>query len=76
MRRAQAHQELGRFRRAVEDLEAAEASVSAGMRHCQGLGERGEEGAEALAEELAEVVKRLDHARWTKVTAIDQRIWR
>ncbi|CAM9285156.1 unnamed protein product [Ectocarpus sp. 8 AP-2014] len=63
VRRAQAHQELGYFRLAVEDLEAAEASVSASVRD----GHRRGEGSEALAGELAEVVKRLQHARWTKV---------
>ncbi|CBN76531.1 conserved unknown protein [Ectocarpus siliculosus] len=63
VRRAQAHQELGYFRLAVEDLEAAEASVLASVRD----GHRRGEGSEALAGELAEVVKRLEHARWTKV---------
>lgn len=62
-RRAQAHEELGYFRLAVEDLEAAEASVSASVRD----GHRRGDGSEALAGELAEVVKRLEHARWTKV---------
>ncbi|CAM9205007.1 unnamed protein product [Ectocarpus sp. 4 AP-2014] len=63
VRRAQAHQELGYFRLAVEDLEAAEASVSASVRD----GNRCEERREVLGGELAEVVKRLEHARWTKV---------
>ncbi|CAB1097183.1 unnamed protein product [Ectocarpus sp. CCAP 1310/34] len=63
VRRAQAHQELGYFRLAVEDLEAAEASVSVSVRG----GHRRGDGNEALAGELAEVVKRLEHARWTKV---------
>lgn len=70
VRRAQAHQELGRFRLTVEDLEAAEASVSEEIRYFYGCcteGGRGE--GEALEEELAEVVKRLEHARWTKVGA-------
>ncbi|CAM9176108.1 unnamed protein product [Ectocarpus sp. 12 AP-2014] len=63
VRRAQAHQELGHFRLAVEDLEAAEASVSASVRD----GHRCRERREVLTGELAEVVKRLEHARWTKV---------
>ncbi|CAN0167291.1 unnamed protein product [Ectocarpus sp. 12 AP-2014] len=63
VRRAQAHQELGYFRLAVEDLEAAEASVSASVRDDHRCRER----REVLAGELAEVVKRLEHARWTKV---------
>lgn len=64
VRRAQAYGELGRFRLAVEDLEAAEASVLTEM--CrrrpqkQGVGE-------VLPGELGEVRKRLEHARWTKV---------
>lgn len=71
VRRAQAYQELGFFRLTVEDLEAAEASVSAEMRHiCRQGEETGGERAEALAAELAEVVKRLEHARWTKVEAV------
>lgn len=69
MRRAQAYQELGFFRLTVEDLEAAEASVSLEVRRLSRQGEgAGGERAEARAEEeLAEVVKRLEHARWTKV---------
>eukprot|EP00752_Nemacystus_decipiens_P001327 g1317.t1 len=68
VRRAQAYQELGLFRLSVEDLEAAEASVSVQMRHACHHGEETEgERAEAHAGELAEVVKRLEHARWTKV---------
>lgn len=68
VRRAQAYQELGSFRLSVEDLEAAEASVSAEMRHIRRQGEgTGGERAEARAEELAEIMKRLEHARWTKV---------
>lgn len=70
MRRAQAYQELGFFRLAVENLEAAEASVSAEMqRLCRQAEEARGERAEAPAEELAEIVKRLEHARWTKVGA-------
>lgn len=57
VRRAQAHEELGRFLLAVEDLEAAEASVSADNNA----------GAEDLAGELQEISRRLEHARWTKV---------
>lgn len=68
VRRAQAYQELGFFRLSVEDLEAAEASVSAEMRHiCRQGEETGRGRAEACSEELAEVVRRLGHARWTKV---------
>ncbi|CAM9337211.1 unnamed protein product [Scytosiphon promiscuus] len=64
VRRAQAHQELGHFRLAVEDLEAAEASLlSRGIQKVL----PGGQGAEAHTEELEEVVKRLEHARWTKV---------
>lgn len=40
----------------MEDLEAAEASLSPGG-----------QGVEARGEELEEVAKRLKHARWTKV---------
>eukprot|EP00903_Cladosiphon_okamuranus_P007191 g6982.t1 len=68
VRRSQAYQELGFFRLTVEDLEAAEASVSAEMRNiCREGEESGGKVSKACAEELAEVVKRLEHARWTKV---------
>lgn len=62
VRRSQAHEELGRFRLAVEDLEAAEASVLTGIRdfHPRGM-------KTALSGELVEVRRRLEHARWTKV---------
>ena len=71
VRRAQAYQALGRFRSGVEDLEAAEASILASI---DALGPRVDRGAggeglvsEELEEELVEVVRRLEHARWTKV---------
>lgn len=74
-RRAQAYQELGFFRLTVEDLEAAEASVSAEIRHLYRQGEEaGGERAEGHAGELAEVVKRLEHARWTKVGVVGWRV--
>lgn len=75
VRRAQAYQELGFFRLTVEDLEAAETSVSAEMRHICRQGEgAGRKRAEACAEELAEVVARLEHARWTKVGGGGRRV--
>lgn len=67
MRRAQASEELGRFGLCIDDLEAAEAFV---LGDAQEVNSRGEsEGLDiSLVEELTEIRKRLEHARWTKVS--------
>ena len=59
----------------MEDLEAAQASIQADIGALGPLGAPmdggggGGEGlvSEDLSEELVEVVRRLEHARWTKV---------
>lgn len=65
VRRAQAQESLGRFRRAVEDLEAAEATLEGGTRATHPWNCRG--GFAERDGEVAEVKRRLEHARWTKV---------
>lgn len=66
MRRAQAYEELGRFRLCIDDLEAAEALLLGDDQEVYPRGES-EELEMALAGELAEIRKRLERARWTKV---------
>lgn len=64
VRRSAAFQALGKFRLAVEDLTAAEASVVTSMGSKGGASD-GQDAS--VAEELLDVRTRLEHARWTKV---------
>ena len=68
VRRAQAHGELGRFRLAIDDLEAAEVSFLGEAREVSP--QEGNMGPvnTTLDGELVDIRKRLERARWTKVS--------
>lgn len=67
VRRAQANEELGRFGLCIDDLEAAEALILGGAQEVHPRGES-KEMEIALAEELEDIRKRLERARWIKVS--------